>query len=92
MYSICLVFVVNIFDAGQLFDDVFKTLTIVESSETLDILQNECFWSIANYVIKNILKDKSAAFLVVKTLLLSSSGERLARESGYVNVDNWHRD
>ena len=72
MYSICLVFVVDVTYASQLFDDVLKTFTMIESSEALNVFQNEYLWSIVCNVVKDILENKSSAFLVLKTLLLSS--------------------
>ena len=84
--------IVKIPYAGKLFDDVLETFTIVEGGKALDILQNEYFRSIVSDVIKDVLENESAAFFVVKSLLLSNSGEGLARESGYVDIHNWHRD
>ena len=92
MYSICLVFVVDVTYACELFDDVLQTFTIVEGGKALDIFQNEYFRSVVSDVVKDVLENESASFFVLKTLLLSSSGKGLARKSGYVYVHNWHRD
>ena len=50
-------FVVDITYACQLLDDVFETFTMVESSEALDILQNEDFRSVWHDVVKDVLEN-----------------------------------
>ena len=73
MYNICLVFVVGVTYACQLLDDVLETFTIVESGEALDVFQNEHLRSIVNDVVEDVLKNESAAFFIMESLLLSSS-------------------